>query len=127
MHSCLFPAVRAAGCAVTTIEGLTPHPLQDAFLAAQGFQCGFCTAGMIMTAAALTPRQREDLPRALKGTSAAAPATGRSAMPSIKSRERNPERTLPSASCGHVSPVRADAEGLARSAARSPPRRGRTW
>jgi putative selenate reductase molybdopterin-binding subunit len=67
VHSCLFPAVRAAASAVTTIEGLTPHPLQDAFLAAQGFQCGFCTAGMIMTAAALSPRQREDLPRALKG------------------------------------------------------------
>ena len=67
VHSCLFPAVRAAGCAVTTIEGLTPHPLQEAFLAAQGFQCGFCTAGMIMTAAALSPRQREDLSRALKG------------------------------------------------------------
>jgi putative selenate reductase molybdopterin-binding subunit len=67
VHSCLFPAVRAAGSAVTTIEGLTPHPLQDAFLAAQGFQCGFCTAGMIMTAAALGPQQREDLGRALKG------------------------------------------------------------
>jgi putative selenate reductase molybdopterin-binding subunit len=67
VHSCLFPAVRAAGCAVTTIEGLAPHPLQDAFLAAQGFQCGFCTAGMIMTAAALSPGQRADLPRALKG------------------------------------------------------------
>ena len=68
VHSCIFPAVRAAGRAVTTIEGLAPHPLQDAFLAAQGFQCGFCTAGMIMTAAALSPRQREDLPRALKGS-----------------------------------------------------------
>ncbi len=41
--------------------------MQDAFLAAQGFQCGFCTAGMIMTAAALTDDQRADLPRALKG------------------------------------------------------------
>jgi CO/xanthine dehydrogenase Mo-binding subunit/aerobic-type carbon monoxide dehydrogenase small subunit (CoxS/CutS family) len=67
VHSCIFPAVRAVGCAVTTIEGLAPHPLPDAFLAAQGFQCGFCTAGMIMTAAALSPGQREDLPRALKG------------------------------------------------------------
>jgi putative selenate reductase molybdopterin-binding subunit len=67
VHSCIFPAVRAVGRAVTTIEGLAPHPLQDAFLAAQGFQCGFCTAGMIMTAAALSPGQREDLPRALKG------------------------------------------------------------
>jgi CO/xanthine dehydrogenase Mo-binding subunit/aerobic-type carbon monoxide dehydrogenase small subunit (CoxS/CutS family) len=72
VHSCLFPAIRAAGREVTTIEGLTPdqlalHPVQDAFLAAQGFQCGFCTAGMIMTAAALTDDQRADLPRALKG------------------------------------------------------------
>jgi CO/xanthine dehydrogenase Mo-binding subunit/aerobic-type carbon monoxide dehydrogenase small subunit (CoxS/CutS family) len=72
VHSCIFPAIRAAGHEVTTIEGLAPdqlalHPVQDAFLAAQGFQCGFCTAGMIMTAAALTGGQRADLPRALKG------------------------------------------------------------
>ena len=67
VHSCIFPAARAAGREVTTIEGLAPHPVQDAFLAAQGFQCGFCTAGMIMTAAALTDDQRADLPRALKG------------------------------------------------------------
>jgi CO/xanthine dehydrogenase Mo-binding subunit/aerobic-type carbon monoxide dehydrogenase small subunit (CoxS/CutS family) len=67
VHSCLFPAVRAVGRAVTTIEGLAPHPVQDSFLTAQGFQCGFCTAGMIMTAAALSPAQRADLPRALKG------------------------------------------------------------
>src|SRR5450755_3809474 len=58
MHSCLVPAFRAEGRAVTTIEGLAGedgglHPMQGAFLAAQGFQCGFCTAGMVMTAAAL--------------------------------------------------------------------------
>src|SRR5215469_3245600 len=69
VHSCIYPAMRAASTAhdITTIEGLTPHPLQDAFLAAQGFQCGFCTPGMIMTAAALTGEQAADLPRALKG------------------------------------------------------------
>jgi putative selenate reductase molybdopterin-binding subunit len=69
VHSCVYPAMRAVGTArdITTIEGLTPHPLQDAFVAAQGFQCGFCTPGMIMTAAALTGEQRADLPRALKG------------------------------------------------------------
>ena len=67
VHSCIYPAMRAQGRAVTTIEGLGPHPAQDAFLAAQGFQCGFCTPGMIMTAAALDERQRGDLPRALKG------------------------------------------------------------
>jgi putative selenate reductase molybdopterin-binding subunit len=68
VHSCLYPAMRADGRDITTIEGLTPHPLQDAFRAAQGFQCGFCTPGMIMTAAALTAEQAADLPRALKGS-----------------------------------------------------------
>ena len=71
MHSCLVPAFRAAGRAVTTIEGLEQdgvlHPMQQAFLDAQAFQCGFCTAGMIMTAAGLDDEARADLPRALKG------------------------------------------------------------
>jgi CO/xanthine dehydrogenase Mo-binding subunit/aerobic-type carbon monoxide dehydrogenase small subunit (CoxS/CutS family) len=71
VHSCLVPAFRAAGRAVTTIEGLAPdhtlHPMQRAFLDAQAFQCGFCAAGMIMTAASLDQYQRADLPHALKG------------------------------------------------------------
>ncbi len=66
-----MPAFRAAGRAVTTIEGLAEdgalHPMQQAFLDAQAFQCGFCAAGMIMTAAALDGGQRADLPHALKG------------------------------------------------------------
>lgn len=71
VHSCLVPAFRADGHEVTTIEGLAKgndlHPMQQAFLDAQGFQCGFCTAGMIMTAAALNQEQKADLGRALKG------------------------------------------------------------
>jgi CO/xanthine dehydrogenase Mo-binding subunit/aerobic-type carbon monoxide dehydrogenase small subunit (CoxS/CutS family) len=70
VHSCLFPAWRAAGRRVTTIEGLGGeelHPMQRRFLEAQGFQCGFCTAGMIMTAAALNQAQLAELPVALKG------------------------------------------------------------
>jgi putative selenate reductase molybdopterin-binding subunit len=79
VHSCLMPAFRAAGRVVTTIEGLAQnnreqlaapdalHPMQQAFLDAQAFQCGFCAAGMIMTAAALDEAQRADLPHALKG------------------------------------------------------------
>ena len=72
VHSCLYPAFRAEGKAVTTLEGLagadgTLHPMQQAFLDAQGFQCGYCTAGMIMTGASLTDEQRKDLPQALKG------------------------------------------------------------
>ena len=71
VHSCLIPAFRAAGRTVTTIQGLGQpgnlHPMQKAFLEAQGFQCGFCAAGMIMTAASLTEEQKADLPHALKG------------------------------------------------------------
>ncbi|MGO4441770.1 molybdopterin-dependent oxidoreductase [Mycobacterium sp. 2YAF39] len=71
VHSCITPAFRAEGRDVTTIEGLgTPdnlHPIQQQFLDAPGFQCGFCTAGMIMTSATFTDTQKLDLPRALKG------------------------------------------------------------
>ena len=71
VHSCLIPAFRADGHAVTTIEGLAPdggtHPMQQAFLDAQGFQCGFCTAGMILTCASLNQAQRQDLGASLKG------------------------------------------------------------
>ncbi|UQU61680.1 molybdopterin-dependent oxidoreductase [Couchioplanes caeruleus] len=71
VHSCVYPAFRAQGRRVTTIEGLAPpdglHPVQQRFLDAQGFQCGFCTAGLIMTTAALDEAQLADLPRALKG------------------------------------------------------------
>ncbi len=71
VHSCITPAFRAEGREVTTLEGLgTPdnlHPMQRQFRDAPGFQCGFCTAGMIMTAAAFTEEQKRDLPRALKG------------------------------------------------------------
>ncbi len=71
VHSCLFPAYRAANRPITTIEGLAAngelHPMQQAFLQAQGFQCGFCTPGMIITAASLNQAQRQDLPWALKG------------------------------------------------------------
>ena len=55
--ACLVLAAEADGAAVTTIEGLagadTLHPVQAAFLAAHGAQCGFCTPGMVMAAVAL--------------------------------------------------------------------------
>ena len=71
VHSCLIPAFRAANREVTTIDGLCTnghlHPIQQAFLDAQGFQCGYCTAGMIMTLASLTEDEKQDLPFRLKG------------------------------------------------------------
>lgn len=57
ISSCLALAVHADGCAVTTIEGIAEgdrlHPLQEAFLAHGGFQCGICTPGQILAAKAL--------------------------------------------------------------------------
>ena len=57
VKSCTVLAVQADGSNVTTIEGLARngalHPLQEAFWAKHGLQCGFCTPGMIMTAAEL--------------------------------------------------------------------------
>jgi CO/xanthine dehydrogenase Mo-binding subunit/aerobic-type carbon monoxide dehydrogenase small subunit (CoxS/CutS family) len=71
VHSCIIPAFRADGHAITTIEGLAPdgatHPMQQAFLDAQAFQCGFCTSGMILTCASLNQAQRQDLGASLKG------------------------------------------------------------
>jgi len=57
MKSCTMLAVQAEGREITTIEGLARdgalHPLQQAFWEKHGLQCGFCTPGMIMTAADL--------------------------------------------------------------------------
>jgi nicotinate dehydrogenase subunit A len=58
--ACDTPMEAVAGKHVTTLEGLgnraAPHPLQTAFIELQAMQCGFCTSGMIMTAAALLKR-----------------------------------------------------------------------
>jgi carbon-monoxide dehydrogenase small subunit len=60
VKSCTVLAVQADGAEVTTIEGLADgeqlHPLQEAFWADHGLQCGFCTPGMIMAAADLLKR-----------------------------------------------------------------------
>ena len=54
VRSCLVLAVQAHGRSLDTVEGLAPaaeelHPLQEAFWEAHGLQCGFCTAGILMT------------------------------------------------------------------------------
>ncbi|HEY5350794.1 MAG TPA: (2Fe-2S)-binding protein [Candidatus Lustribacter sp.] len=58
VRSCILYAVQADGAEVTTVEGLSPDgtalsPLQEAFVACHGLQCGFCTPGMLMAATAL--------------------------------------------------------------------------
>lgn len=95
VDSCIFPAFKAQGRGVLTIEGLAPlwesrktaprserpsarllHPLQQAFIDYGAVQCGFCTSGLIMTAAALLdekakagqPVTDQDVKVALKDT-----------------------------------------------------------
>jgi nicotinate dehydrogenase subunit A len=57
VRSCVTPAQAAAGLDVTTVEGLgspaQPGPVQRAFIAEAAAQCGYCTAGMVVTASAL--------------------------------------------------------------------------
>ena len=73
--SCILPVQEAAGREVTTIEGLAspdgPHPLQDAFDLTGAAQCGFCTPGILMSAAALLDSNpspaREEIREALSG------------------------------------------------------------
>src|SRR5262245_45443695 len=76
VKACAVLAVQATGRAVTTVEGLaradgTLHPVQEAFIACHGLQCGFCTPGMMMTATCLlqhNPRPSEDeIVKALEG------------------------------------------------------------
>ncbi|HEY7969512.1 MAG TPA: (2Fe-2S)-binding protein [Candidatus Limnocylindrales bacterium] len=58
VNSCSYLALQAAGRRITTVEGLAGpgdelHPLQRAFIEGGGIQCGFCTPGMLVSAAAL--------------------------------------------------------------------------
>jgi len=68
VKSCTMLAIQAAGCEVTTIEGVAApsgelHPMQAAFKEHHGLQCGFCTPGMVMNAIDLA-RSKADLSEA---------------------------------------------------------------
>jgi len=69
--SCRLPVGEAVGAQITTLEGLgspdEPHPVQQAFLLEQAAQCGYCSNGMMITAAALiwrTPHPTDEQIRA---------------------------------------------------------------
>lgn len=61
-RSCLLSLAEAEGRSVTTIEALSrqgPHPVQQALVAQQAIQCGFCTPGIVISAAALLARNAD--------------------------------------------------------------------
>jgi xanthine dehydrogenase YagT iron-sulfur-binding subunit len=69
--SCLALAVQYEGRSVTTIEGLADggalHPLQRAFIAEDGFQCGYCTPGQVCSAVGLAAEVRRGVPSYVTG------------------------------------------------------------
>lgn len=76
LRSCKIPLERVVGKEVLTIEGLSGtngdlHPIQQSFIDAGGFQCGFCTPGMIMASYGLLKGNpspsRDEIKRALRG------------------------------------------------------------
>lgn len=75
VRSCRIPVSSAAGRPIVTLEGLgtpeQPHPVQQAFIDAQAFQCGYCLNGWVMTAKALfdsSPHpSEEEIRRAFQG------------------------------------------------------------
>jgi xanthine dehydrogenase molybdenum-binding subunit len=131
VSSCVYPAFKAQGAIVETIEGLSKngslHPLQQAFLDHGAVQCGICTPGMIMTAKALIDKKaasltEDDISVALKDTycrctgyhsivRAIMQAGGHDVTPSL------PETRGASAAIGRARPnpnARAKIEGSAR-------------
>jgi len=70
MRSCVMPVGAMAGKKIVTLEGLgspgKPHPLQQAFIAEQAVQCGYCINGMIMQAAALLQANKKPSDQEIK-------------------------------------------------------------
>ncbi len=75
VYACMTLAVRADGKTVRTVEGLAEggklHPVQEAFIEKDGYQCGFCTPGFIMTTTAFLEKNpmpsRDEIKHALSG------------------------------------------------------------
>ena len=70
MRSCMLPVGRAAGKEIVTLEGLGsdghPHPVQQAFIEEQAFQCGYCLNGWVVTAKALLDKHPQPTAEQMK-------------------------------------------------------------
>jgi nicotinate dehydrogenase subunit A len=85
VRSCVMPVGSVAGRNIVTLEGLgsrdEPHPLQTAFIKEQAMQCGYCSNGMVMTAAAFLEKNKnpteEQIRLALRGNLCRCGAHGR--------------------------------------------------
>jgi xanthine dehydrogenase YagT iron-sulfur-binding subunit len=70
VYACLYLAIRADGRTVRTVEGLAEgdklHPVQEAFIEKDGYQCGYCTPGFIMTTTACLEKNPDPSPEEIK-------------------------------------------------------------
>ncbi|WP_091558953.1 2Fe-2S iron-sulfur cluster-binding protein [Micromonospora pattaloongensis] len=64
INACLALAIQYDGCQITTIEGVD-HPLQEAFVRHDGFQCGYCTPGQICSAIGMLSEYEAGMPSAV--------------------------------------------------------------
>lgn len=95
-QACDTPVESVVGRSVVTVEGLgtpaAPHPLQEAFVDEQALQCGYCTAGMVVTAAALLEREPDvdeaGVRRALDGNLCRCGAHNRIVRAVLRARDR---------------------------------------
>ena len=75
VYACMYLAIRADGRTVRTVEGLAEgdklHPVQEAFIEKDGYQCGYCTPGFLMTTSAFLEKNRnpslDEIKQALSG------------------------------------------------------------
>ena len=114
VNSCLTLAVTANGSEITTIEGLaqgdTLHPVQEAFLEHDGFQCGYCTPGQICSAVALLKEHKHNT------LSTVSFETGNTTNPELTDNEIRERMSGNICRCGAypniVAAVRAAAKGV---------------
>ncbi|MEL6221868.1 MAG: molybdopterin cofactor-binding domain-containing protein [Cyanobacteria bacterium J06627_8] len=123
VHSCIYSALQAEGKAITTIEGLASpdqlSPMQQGFLEKQGFQCGYCTPGMIMTASQLSASTEAAVRRALDGNLCR--CTGYQAIvESILAGQEQSHESLPSSKQSGVADVEDEVEHHSTSAQSAP-------
>nr|WSX24221.1 2Fe-2S iron-sulfur cluster-binding protein [Streptomyces tubercidicus] len=117
--SCLQLAVAAEGCEITTIEGVADgarlHPVQQAFLDLDGYQCGYCTPGQICSAIAVIEEHAAGWPSA--ATADLRPEAGPPALTAEEIRERMSGNLC---RCGaYVSIVQAVAQAAETAAGRT--------
>ncbi|WP_457391864.1 aldehyde dehydrogenase iron-sulfur subunit PaoA [Roseateles sp. P5_E1] len=113
INSCLMLAVMAPGAKVTTIEGLgTPqqlHPLQAAFVAHDGYQCGYCTPGQICSAAGMLDELKRGVPSHV--------TTGLTAKPLLSADELRERMSGNLCRCGAYSNIAEAITSVAKEAA----------